>query len=138
MMRCTVAILALALVACDVVTNRYATISEAREDRLFERGWLPDILPPSSVRITVSNDLDLNTSEGEFSFASSEFPAFRAHLATGAPERAPFRGWSSLVRGKLSEGYGAWQVQREVYTWVFLCHERDGHCVYRMWPTSAG
>ena len=138
MTRSAVAILCVILTACDVVTDRYATVSEAREDRLFERGWLPDILPASAMGITVSNNLDLNTSEGEFSFANSDFPAFRAHLATGAPNRAPFNNWSSLVQGKLKEGYGAWRVEREGYTWVFFCHDHKGHCVYRMWSSSAG
>jgi hypothetical protein len=35
---------------------------------LFERGWLPDIVPDSSREITINNDLDLNLSKGEFFF----------------------------------------------------------------------
>ena len=58
-MRCfpLVAIAVLLLFGCDVVTSRYATLHNARQDRLSERGWLPDILPPSMRYIRVSNNV---------------------------------------------------------------------------------
>ncbi len=58
------------LAACtsDVVESNYATLAEARADQLFGRGWLPDVLPASAFNIRTSNNLDLNQSEGEFSF----------------------------------------------------------------------
>ncbi|WP_156087902.1 hypothetical protein [Lysobacter sp. Root667] len=54
----------------DTVTSTYGTLPEAHADRLFVRGWLLDILPPSSHR--TSNNLARNTSTGEFSFAQAE------------------------------------------------------------------
>ena len=58
-MRCSpvVAIAALLLFGCDMMTSRHATLDNARPDRLFERGWLPDILPPSMRYIRVSNNV---------------------------------------------------------------------------------
>ena len=50
----------------DVVSSEYSTYEKANEERLFDRGWLPDILPESTLNIKVSNDLDSNTSEGSF------------------------------------------------------------------------
>ena len=50
----------------DAVTNQYATYAEAQQDSLFERGWLPDILPESTIDIEVVNNLDNNTSHGGF------------------------------------------------------------------------
>ena len=61
-----IAILSSLTVGCDVVTSNYETMQDARNDRLFERGWLPDILPDSTTSIRTSNDLDINTSVGEF------------------------------------------------------------------------
>ena len=138
MTRSAVAIVCLALAACDVVTDRYATVAAAREERLFERGWLPDILPASAVRIRVSNNLDINTSEGEFSFTRGDLSPFEARLLAGVPSRAPFNDWSAFVRDKLSEGYRAGVFEKDGSTWVFVCHEGKAHCVYRMWPSSAG
>jgi len=113
-MRCSpvVAIAALSLFGCDVVTSRYATLNDARRDRLFERGWLPDILPPSTRDIRVSNNVDVNTSEGEFSFDPAEFPAFAAQLQRVGNETFRF-----------SSGQNRWK---------FSCDTRRGSCRYSL------
>ncbi|WP_248386515.1 hypothetical protein [Vibrio sp. ED004] len=52
------------LVGCsDQVTNEYSTYAEAKSDNLFDRAWLPDILPESTTSIEVTNDLDNNSFE---------------------------------------------------------------------------
>jgi hypothetical protein len=40
--------------------NTYETIDAARSDRLFDRGWVPDVLPPGSGPIIEAHDLDTN------------------------------------------------------------------------------
>ena len=50
----------------DVVSDEYSTYAQAKEERLFDRGWLPDILPKSTLNIEVNNDLDASTSKGRF------------------------------------------------------------------------
>ncbi|MEZ8344782.1 hypothetical protein [Vibrio splendidus] len=59
-------VLALMSGCSDVVSDEYSTYAQAKQERLFDRGWLPDILPNSTVTIEVNNDLDANTSEGSF------------------------------------------------------------------------
>lgn len=82
----SVSLMALLLAGCrDAVTSRYETRAEAEADRLFERGWLPSIIPPSSRGIVTRNDLDLNLSEGEFRFDRNEKTAFLKRLRR-APE----------------------------------------------------
>src|SRR5688500_8592456 len=68
-------LVALLLLPTDVVDNRYSSLADARADHLFERGWLPDILPASAHDIRTTNNLDLNLSEGEFSFKPVEAAA---------------------------------------------------------------
>ena len=84
-----VAILAVAsalLVSCDDSASlSYPTKADAEADRPFARGWLPQIVPASSKMITMTNDLDLNTSNGSFQFDASDHDAFVAHL-TKTPE----------------------------------------------------
>src|SRR4029453_6759698 len=111
-MRCSlvVATVALLLFGCDVVTSRYTTLDDARRDRLFEHGWLPDILPPSTRDIRVSNNLDANTSEGEFSFDLRDYAAFAARLQTA--------------------GDGTFQYSSGKYIWKFSCDSRRGFCRY--------
>ncbi|PML53537.1 hypothetical protein [Vibrio lentus] len=60
----------------DAVTNQYATYAEAQQDSLFERGWLPDILPESTIDIEVVNNLDNNTSHGGFLIEESGLQVF--------------------------------------------------------------
>src|SRR5439155_13760401 len=100
----------LALSSCEKVTKRYATLDDARRDRLFEHGWLPDILPPSTRDIRVSNNLDVNTSEGEFSFDPLDYAAFAARLQIA--------------------GDGTFQYSSGKYTWKFSCDSRRGFCRY--------
>ncbi|SBT11670.1 hypothetical protein [Vibrio celticus] len=59
-------VLALMPGCSDVVIDEYSTYAQAKQELLFDRGWLPDILPKSTVTIEVNNDLDANTSEGSF------------------------------------------------------------------------
>jgi len=112
-MRCSLVVVATAFVSlssCDVVTSRYATLDDARKDRLFERGWLPDILPASSRDIRVSNDLDVNHSEGEFSFDLADFAVFAARLR--------------------SRGDTKFEYSEGEQTWIFTCDSYRGHCRY--------
>ncbi|MCG9544065.1 hypothetical protein L1D37_09820 [Vibrio sp. Isolate33] len=65
------------LVGCsDQVTSEYATYAEAKSDNLFDRGWLPDILPESTTSIEVTNDLDNNSSNGQFIIESAVIDGF--------------------------------------------------------------
>jgi len=42
--------MALCLTGCgDTHVTRYATIEDAKKDRLFERGWVPQALPDTAV-----------------------------------------------------------------------------------------
>jgi hypothetical protein len=40
--------------------NTYATFEAARVDRLFERGWISDVLPSAAGPIVEAHDLDTN------------------------------------------------------------------------------
>ena len=92
------------LVSCHhTVESRYETRVEAEADRLFERGWLPKIIPASSRHIVTQNDVDLNVSSGEFFFAERDLIEFlsrlnrRSDLDAGAYEGYSFEGWDFLI-----------------------------------------
>jgi hypothetical protein len=123
----------LALIGCDTVTSRYGTLEEAREDRLFERGWLPDVLPPSTTEIRTKNQLDLNWSEGEFSFRPSEANVLLNRLSPGAPTASRLDNWEETANSNTRHGYSAWSYRDEDSTWAFFCQGSKGHCEYIMW-----
>ena len=122
-----------ATVACDVVSTEYRTLSEARNDGLFERGWLPDILPLSTHAIHVANNLDLNTSEGSFRFSSDDFQGFRERLIeTSSSSLGQFSGSRSALDRMESEGYPLLQYSASLSTWLFSCAQEQGTCEYVM------
>ncbi|MCU8510616.1 hypothetical protein M2G53_00630 [Vibrio vulnificus] len=74
-------LLLLVLVGCsDIVQSHYDNYQQAQADQLFERGWLPDVLPVSTTQIEVTNDLDNNTSQGSFLIAEKEMGQFLSQL----------------------------------------------------------
>ncbi|HDY7475477.1 TPA: hypothetical protein RQJ45_000104 [Vibrio vulnificus] len=74
-------LLLLVLAGCsDIVQSHYDNYQQAQADQLFERGWLPDVLPVSTTQIEVANDLDSNTSQGSFVIAEKEMAQFLSQL----------------------------------------------------------
>ena len=124
-----------ALAGCpiDVVVDHYGTVEEAREDRLFERGWLPDLLPPSAHAIRTANNVDLSTSQGHFEYSDTDAATFFRALELGAPQAAPVDGWQVLVRDYRRSGHVAWRYRERLYTWVFFCHPTRDECDYIQW-----
>lgn len=79
----------LTLTGCsDVVTNRFATLADAKSQAAFERGWLRPLLPDSARAILERNNLDLNTGTGSFEFDTFERSVYLQRLsAMGAISR---------------------------------------------------
>lgn len=128
-------VLSLLIISCDapVVTNEYATLAAARTDRLFERGWLPDILPASTTSIRTSNDLDLNVSVGEFSFSNTDSATFYAKLLPNAPQISPFGNFQDVITKYSKHGYTQWRYLESDTTWAFFCTPRADKCKYYAW-----
>jgi hypothetical protein len=89
-------VMALVVGCSDVVTSHYGTYNEAANDQLFGRGWLPEFIPLSSFNITTSNNLDLNQSEGEFSFLLPETDSFVSRLVPYYGRGTPFSDFEKL------------------------------------------
>lgn len=64
----------------DVVVSNHATLAEAKSD--IERGWIPPVLPVSTVQIRESHDLDANTGHGIFAFGAEDVAQFRSALTS--------------------------------------------------------
>ena len=117
----------------DTVSSQYVSLDEAKADSLFKRGWLPDVLPPSTHTIRTENDLDLNLSEGEFSFVPAEAELLFDRLSPGAPSASRLDDWERTVSSHARDGYTAWSYQNDDSTWAFFCQASKGHCEYLMW-----
>ena len=74
-------VIMLALVGCNEdVRSNHPTLIDAKSD--IEKGWIPPVLPASTVKINESHDLDLNTGHGTFSFGQADAEQFKKSLTT--------------------------------------------------------
>lgn len=121
------------LVGCDVVTHTYPTLADAKKAGLFERGWLPDLLPLSAANIRTSNDLDINTSEGRFDLSPADMALFKTRLQPGFPEKSRFANWSKSMEGVSRRSDWVAQYRDGETIWVFNCTARMSSCEYLMW-----
>jgi hypothetical protein len=112
----------------DTVSSRYETRADAEADRLFQRGWLPNIIPQSSYDITTKNDLDINVSEGEFTFSPDHAKDFIDHLRR--MEASEVSGTDSVRF--IDRGYWPHAYRDEDSWWTFFVNSKKGHCEYRM------
>lgn len=134
-MKCSAILLSILLLgACsDSVTERYATIEDARKAGLFERGWLPDALPSSTRNIEARNDLDLNVSVGEFALSPSDVGSFTALLQSysAKPVDADVH-LASYLRAKEKEGLRVGVLKKASSVWAFVCDTNAGRCTYQL------
>jgi len=117
----------------DTVTNHYTTRSKAEADRLFERGWLPDLIPMSVSEITTSNNLDTNTSEGKFQYNPNETKEFLRHLRPYSGQKLPLSRWQTDITEQKKKGYDALEYVANKSIWIFLVNAQTGHVRYMMW-----
>jgi len=96
------------------VFSSYATRAEAEADALFERGWLPGIVPPSAKAIEISNDLNLNISNGDFRFDPQEHNALVSQLLRSASDD--------------KNGLSAYRYE----DWIFWISRKKGYCQFHM------
>jgi hypothetical protein len=128
-----VIVVALLFLPTDVVESRYSSLADARTDHLFERGWLPEILPTSAQAIRTANNLDLNLSEGEFSFAPVDAAAFVSRLQPYKAEPNPLESVELLVAKMRRKGFEPYSFMDADTSWVFFCKAELGYCEYTMW-----
>ncbi|MBU0908872.1 MAG: hypothetical protein KKA54_08115 [Proteobacteria bacterium] len=121
------------LVGCDVVTNRYDTYAEAKNDQLFGRGWLPEFIPSSSFKIITSNNLDFNTSEGEFYFRPEDADIFISNLSPYMRRKTPFENYDKHIKKLESKGYKVYEYLEDSSVWLFFVKKKTGHVYYDFW-----
>jgi len=124
----------LLLTGCsDTVTEKYSTRNEAEQNKIFERGWLPSIIPKSSTQIRTTNDLDINTSSGEFKYDSKDTAEFMTNLMQYSGRKAPFQNWDSYINDQKKDGYIPYEYSNNQSVWIFFINQQKGQIKYNMW-----
>ena len=108
----------LLFVSCsDVVVNHYDNYQNAKEAGLFLKGWLPNFIPTSSNNIVTNNNLDINTSDGEFYFDMKEFSKFTTFLKN---------------EKKIQNGFVVYSYTKNLSSWKFLINTKSGFVKYSL------
>jgi hypothetical protein len=101
-------LVAIVVAACsigcsDVSVKRYKSVKDARADRLFDRGWVPDVLPDEAGPLIEAHNIDTNDvcAKAEFeppmldsvlsAVAMKGFQHDEGPLAPTPPRACPFR-----------------------------------------------
>jgi hypothetical protein len=123
-----------------IETSPALTLAQVRELHLFEQGWLPDILPPSTHNLELVKSPQINFAQGEFYFSPGDWPDFSAKLE---PEKtlektmdAPFVNWAKSLRKMQREGHTLWHFSAHGRHWMFFCKAEEGYCEYVMWMSQ--
>lgn len=64
----------------DNMHSFYSSYADAQEDGVFDRGWLPPVLPDTAYEITERHNLDTNRGTFNFKIDDSQIDAFIAQL----------------------------------------------------------
>ncbi|MEM9300337.1 MAG: hypothetical protein AAGA64_18415 [Bacteroidota bacterium] len=113
----------------DIVETNYSTKSKAQDDNLFQRGWLPSFIPESSRSLIVKNDLDSNSSSGEFYFSTKELKSFLKYLKE---MDADLSFNKAFLKAYEKQGYSPYRYVNSDSSWIFLIDKKNGHSVYYM------
>lgn len=119
------------------ITREYDSYEAAADGNVFGGGWLPAFVPKSATRIAVTNDLDTDTSRGEFRFDPADTGALLARLRPWQDGGAPSGDYAARVAQMEARGFRAYEFAADGNVWVFFVHERDGRVEYDMWPDLA-
>ena len=105
---------ALLIIGGDVVTSHYKTYDEAKNDNLFMRGWLPDILPVTTINIKTENNLDLNLSSGGFTIPPNDMHEFTSKIQ------------------KINGNTYSYKELSEGPSWYFVINNNNGYVSYEL------
>jgi hypothetical protein len=123
-------IVTLGIAGCsDVTDERYSTLAEARSAGVFERGWLPDVLPSTAHDLELRNDLDLGVSAGKFSLRADELDVFASRLKLAEAMKSDEHLAAYLHARKLQRSIAGVYVDGPS-TWLFVCDRAKAECAY--------
>lgn len=61
---------------CSEKKFKFSTLTEAQAAGELRKGWIPPVLPAGSNNISYTNNLDLNTAQGTFSYDQKHLESF--------------------------------------------------------------
>jgi hypothetical protein len=119
----------------DIVISEYDSFYEAESDLIFERGWLPEIIPSSAYQIETENDLDENTSEGSFMYKGS-ISSFTSRLIKYEDELNLLIEDGYFFDLDEKDGISMYVYRNDRSEWIFIINSLQRKIEYSMVATS--
>ena len=88
----SIGVLALSSACGDSTVTRYSTVQDAKNGRLFERGWVPEVLPDTAGPLIEAHNIDTNVR-----CALAEFPPATFAEVLAALSRVGFHHYDAPV-----------------------------------------
>lgn len=127
------ALISLALSGCLDRSDEYDTINDARKNHVFEKGWLPDLLPASTHDLKVATAVEISAGRGKFRFDPKDYRSFSAKLSEYNGVMSKVDDDNDSIRRLLDEGYEARSYSSGPTNWIFLCDQRKAICEFFVW-----
>ncbi|TXH67912.1 MAG: hypothetical protein E6Q88_10275 [Lysobacteraceae bacterium] len=121
------------LSGCLDKTDHYSSLNDARSDRLFERGWLPDMLPPSTYDLEITTSVEVSSGHGRFHFDQGDYPPFSTRLSKYNGVMPKLETYHAAIQQLLEEGYAPNSYASGPTNWIFLCDQKKAVCEFFVW-----
>lgn len=100
---------------------------------MFEKGWLPDLLPASTYDLEVITSVEISAGRGSFRFDPGDYRAFSAKLSAYDGSMSKVDDDNKSIRRLLDEGYEARAYSSAATNWLFLCDAGEAVCEFFVW-----
>ncbi|HLK97978.1 MAG TPA: hypothetical protein VK364_09440, partial [Hymenobacter sp.] len=127
------ALLWVSLSGCLDRSDHYKNLGEARAAQVFEKGWLPDILPASAYDLEVITTVDVAAGRGSFYFDPKDYPAFTAKLSAYNGAMSKIDHDNKAIKELLAKNYEAHTYSSRRGYWIFLCDPKEFFCKFFVW-----
>lgn len=138
-MRCSVreimlsALFAMALSGCLDRSDHYDDVSDARANHVFEKGWLPDMLPASAYDLRVITNVEVSAGHGRFRFDPKDYRTFFTNLSPYDGVMSKIDSDNKSIKMLLDGGYEAHTYSSGATNWIFLCDQKKTVCEFFVW-----
>lgn len=127
------ALCAVVLSGCLDRSDDYDDIDDAKAGHVFEKGWLPDLLPASTRDLRVTTTVEDSAGRGKFNFDPKDYAAFIANLSAYDGAMSKVEKDNRSIKKLLDKGYEAYTYASGATNWIFLCNQKEGHCDFFVW-----
>ena len=121
--------IAFLLVACEQSTFGFDTVDDARKAKMFEKGWLPSVLPETAEHISITTEVDVGRCSGSFFLPEADLVEFQSQLSS-EPLSFRYDAWRDEIERMERDGREVLYYRSDRATFAFSCERVDRSCEF--------